>query len=141
MTEMVPGLAPIVATRTLGTKSRSCSAVAMTCCCCEYWPDAPSESPPTSNRNPPSANRRPPHRRRRCCWRFSALRSTAWLSCRSRLVASFRSRISRSFIGELLEYAIGRDTVIALAQHGKQIGDNEQCGGSREQEAADHRIL
>jgi hypothetical protein len=35
VTDIVPGLAATVSTRKLGTKSRSCSAVAMTCRCCE----------------------------------------------------------------------------------------------------------
>jgi hypothetical protein len=34
-TDVVPGLASMVATRKLGTKSRCSSAAAMTSCCCE----------------------------------------------------------------------------------------------------------
>src|ERR1700757_1653984 len=141
MTETVPGLALTVATSTLGTKSRACSAVATTCCCCEIFPHTPSERPPASNKNPTSANRRPPHRRRtgaRCFAGLLISRSTAGLSWRSRSITSLRSRRSRSFIGEILEHAIGRDAVVALAQHRKQIRDDQQGGGSGKQQAADH---
>jgi hypothetical protein len=34
-TDTVSGLGSTIATCRLGTKSRDCSAVAMTCCCCE----------------------------------------------------------------------------------------------------------
>src|SRR5580704_9515941 len=142
VTDTVAGLAWTVATRTLGMKSRACSAVAVTCSCCEIFPHTPNERPAASSKNPPSANSRPPHRRRahrRCFTGLSISRSTAGLSRRSRPIASYRSRTPRSFIGEILEYAIGRDAVIALAQHGKQIRDDEQGGGSGKQQAADHR--
>src|SRR5690348_7938886 len=142
VTETVAGLASTVATRTLGTKLRSCSALAMTCRCCECCPHTPTERPPASNKNPPSATSRPPHRRRtrgRCFAGLFISWSTAGLPWRSRSIASFRSRISKSFIGQILEHAISRHTVVALAQHGKQIGDDEQGGGSGKQQAADHR--
>src|SRR5690242_540652 len=43
MTDTVAGLASTVATRTLGTKSRACSAAAMTYCCCEIFPRPPAK--------------------------------------------------------------------------------------------------
>src|SRR6516165_4432313 len=142
MTDTVAGLASTVATRTLGTTSRACSAVAATCCCCEIFPHTPSERPAARSKNPPSANRRPPHRRRTGGLCFAGLlisRSTAGLSWRSRSITSSRSRSSRSFIGEILEHAVRRDAVVVLAQHGKQIRDDQQGRGCREQQAADHR--
>src|SRR5580704_8160899 len=138
--DTMPGLGPTVATRTLGTKSRSCSAVAMTCCCCDCCPHVPTERPPASAKAPPSANSRPPHRRRRRCFgAFPVSRSTAGRSCRSRWIALFQLGWPRSFIGKVLEYAVGRDAVVALAQHGEQIRDDEQSGGGRKQKATDHR--
>src|SRR5262245_20648273 len=131
-----------LATGTVGTKSRCCSAVAMTWRCCEQCLHAPSERPPASSKNPPSANARPPHRRRasrRCFGAFSTPRPKAGWSCRSLAIASFRSKIRSSFIGQILEHAIGCDTVVALAQHGKQIRDDEQGGGGPEQESPDYR--
>src|SRR3984957_5411005 len=138
--DTMPGLGPTVATRTLGTKSRSCSAVAMTCCCCDCCPHVPTKRPLASARAPPSANSRPPHRRRRRC--FGALpvsRSTAGRSCRSRWIALFQLGWPRSFIGKVLEHAISGDAVVALAQHGEQIRDDEQGRWGRKQEPADHR--
>src|SRR3984957_14048803 len=140
VTETMSGFATTVATRKLGTKSRCRSAVAITSCCREWCPHAPSETPPASNENAPIATRRPPHRRR-APWRgfreFTVSRSTAGLSSRSRLVASFRSGMPELFIGEILEYAMSADAVVALAQHGKEIGDDQQGGGGRKQKAAD----
>src|SRR5215471_12901159 len=141
VTDTVAGLAWTVATSTLGTKSRACSAVAATCCCCEMCPHTPSERPPASNKTPTSANSRPPNRRRTrggCFAGLSISRSTAGLSRRSRSIKSSRSRRPRSFIGEILEYAIRGDPVIPLAQYGKQIRDDQQGGRCRKQEAADH---
>jgi hypothetical protein len=41
--------------------------------------------------------------------------------------------------GKALEYAIGHDAVVALAQHGEEIRDDEKGCWGRKQEAADHR--
>src|ERR1700731_2645351 len=141
VTETVTGFAATVATRRLGTKSRSCLAVAMTSCFRVWFPHPPSMRPLASNSDPPSANRRPPRRRRTCVRRpgsFSISRRNVGPSSRCRATASLLSCRNRSFIGEFLEYAIGRDAVIALAEHGKQIGDDQQGGGSGKQNPADH---
>src|SRR5271166_2569781 len=95
--------------------------------------------PPVSRRNPPATNNRPSRRgcsRGPCFGGVSMSRPKGGASWRS--IASLRSRRRPSFIGQILEDAIGRDAVIALAQHGKQIRDDEQGGGSRKQEAADN---
>src|ERR1700735_2012713 len=135
VTETMSGFATTVATRKLGTKSRCRSAVAITTCCREWCPHAPSETPPASNKNAPIATRRPPHRRRprRGLCGFCVPRSTAGSRSRSRVVASFRSGVPKLFIGEILEYAMSADAVVALAQHGKEIGDDQQGGGGRKQ--------
>src|SRR6201993_2833235 len=142
VTDTAAELAWTVPTSTLGTKSRACSAVAATCCCCEIFPHTPSERPPASNKNPTSANSRPPNRRRTrggCFAGLSISRSPAGLSRRSRSSKSSPSRRPRSFIREILEHAIRRDAVIPLAQYGKQIRDDQQGGGSGEQEPTDYR--
>src|SRR5882757_4584480 len=133
--DTVLGLAWTVATCTLGTKSRWCTAVAWACCHCEYRPHAPRKRPPASSRIPPSANTRPPDRRRTCrrsAGSFWIASSTTELSRRLRATASLRLGASK-FIGEVLEHTVGRDAVVALAQHGEQIRDDEQSGGGSEQ--------
>src|ERR1700676_330917 len=97
--------------------------------------------PPASSKNPPNANRRPPRRRRgfaRVFGSFSISRWNVGLSSRFRSIASFLLGQNRSFMGEILEHAIGRYAVIAFAQHGKQIRNDQQGGGSGNQEPADH---
>src|SRR5271155_3222272 len=142
VTDTMPGLDATVATRKLGTKSLSCSAVAMTSLCCEKFPNAPNERLPASAKSPPSETRRPPHRRRarrRCCDGLAISRSTAGRPCCMSWITLFQSGWLRSFIGKVLEYAIGRDAVVALAQHGEEIRDDEQGDWGRKQEPADHR--
>src|ERR1700722_11870333 len=140
VTETVAVLAATVATRKLGTKSRSCLAAAMTSCFRVWFPHPPSIRPLASNRAPPNANRRPPRRRRAYGRRpgsFSISRRNVGPS------RPFRSNSSllldRLFIGEFLEQAVGRDAVIALAEHGKQIGNDQQGGGSGKKNPADPR--
>src|SRR6202043_1055474 len=141
-TETVAGFASTVATFKLGTKSCCCFAVAMISCFSEWFSHPPSVRPPASNKNPPSVNRRPPRRRRtclRCLGCLTISRRNGGLSCRFRSIVSFLFRRNRSFIGEILEHAIGCDAIIALAQHGKQIRDDQQGRRSGKQQPADHR--
>src|ERR1700722_13865325 len=141
VTETVAAFAATVATRKLGTKSRSCLAVARTSCFRAWFPHPPSKRPLASNSVPPNANRRPPRRRRAYVRRpgsFSTSRRKVGPSSRCRSIASLPLGRNRSFIGEFLEQAIGRDAVIALAEHGKEIGDDQKGGGSRKHNPADH---
>src|ERR1700722_9879841 len=119
VTETVAAFAATVATRKLGTKSRSCLAAAITSCFRAWFPHPPSMRPLASNSDPPNANRRPPRRRRAYVRRpgsFSISRRNVGPSSRCRSIASLPLCRNRSFIGEFLEQAIGRDAVIALVE-------------------------
>src|ERR1700733_12153907 len=134
VTGMTAVLASTGATNTAGAKRRTSSAVARACRCCAWWREAPSEMPVVSNRKAPSAKTRPPHRRRareRGPGDFTVLPSGPLLC------GSCWSRIQASFIGKLLKHTISGYAIVALAQQGKEIRDDQQGGRGGKQQASD----